>query len=144
MSSNAIKNIKKIFPEIYDTKCFNMLQGLPFESNSCELIIADLCLHYFKSNNTFNIINEIYRVLRKGGNLIFRVNSINDINYGAGQGKEVEHHLYLTSDNRLERFFNEEDICSFFSSFEINYLTEESTIRRDGEKILYTVCVKKN
>lgn len=144
MSSNAIKNIKKIFPEIYDTKCFNMLQGLPFESNSCELIIADLCLHYFKSNDTFNIINEIYRVLRKGGNLIFRVNSINDINYGAGQGKEVEHHLYLTSDNRLKRFFNEEDICSFFSSFEINYLTEESTIRRDGEKILYTVCVKKN
>ena len=59
MSSNAIKNIKRILTEIYDTKFFNMLQVLPFDSNSCELVIADLCLHYFKNKDTFNIINEI-------------------------------------------------------------------------------------
>ena len=33
-SSNAINNIKKNFPEVYDTKCFNMLDGMPFDNNS--------------------------------------------------------------------------------------------------------------
>ena len=32
-SSNAINNIKKNFPEVYDTKCFNMLDGMPFDNN---------------------------------------------------------------------------------------------------------------
>ena len=35
MSSNAIKNIKRIFQKIYDTKCFNMLQGL--QLNLCQV-----------------------------------------------------------------------------------------------------------
>ena len=34
LSINAINNIMKNFPEVYDTKCFNMLDGLPFEDNS--------------------------------------------------------------------------------------------------------------
>ena len=36
-SSNAINNIKKNFPEVYDTKCFNMLDGMPFNNNSFDL-----------------------------------------------------------------------------------------------------------
>ena len=62
-SSNAINNIKKNFPEVYDTKCFNMLDGMPFDNNSFELIIADLCLHYFKEKDTFEdmkIVQEMY------------------------------------------------------------------------------------
>ena len=40
-SENAIKNINKNFPEIFDSKCFNMLDGFPFPDKYC-----DLCLHY--------------------------------------------------------------------------------------------------
>lgn len=142
-SSNAINNIRKNFPEVYDTKCFNMLNGLPFEDNSYELVIADLCLHYFREEDTFKIITEIKRVLKDGGHLIFRVNSMNDVNYGAGQGKEVEHHLYTTDDNRLKRFFDEEDILHFFSQFEIEYLHEDVLTRYGLEKRLFKCCVKK-
>lgn len=142
-SSNAINNIRKNFPEVYDTKCFNMLNGLPFEDNSYELVIADLCLHYFREEDTFKIITEIKRVLKEGGHLIFRVNSMNDVNHGAGQGKEVEHHLYTTEDNRLKRFFDEKDIRYFFSQFEIEFLNEDVMTRYKLEKRLYRVCVKK-
>ena len=142
-SENAIKNIKKNFPEVFDAKCFNMLDGFPFPDDYCELIIADLCLHYFKEKDTFKIINEIRRILKKDGHLIFRLNSINDINYGAGEGQEVEPHLYVTSDNRFKRFFDENDILHYFKDFQIVYLKEEIMTRYKLEKRLYRGCVKK-
>ena len=142
-SSNAINNIKKNFPEVYDTKCFNMLDGMPFDNNSFELIIADLCLHYFKEKDTFELLNEIRRILTVGGRLIFRVNSVNDVNHGAGQGNGIEHHLYETSDKRLKRFFDEKDIKFFFKDFDIEYLNEEIMTRYKLEKRLYRVCVRK-
>ena len=143
-SKNAINNIKKNFPEVYDTKCFNMLDGMPFNNNSFDIVIADLCLHYFKEKDTIRLLNEIKRVLTEKGNLIFRVNSINDINHGAGEGKEIEHHLYETKDKRLKRFFDEEDIKYFFKDFDIEYLNEEIMTRYKLEKRLYRCLVKKN
>ena len=142
-SINAIENIKKNFPEIYDTKCFNMLDGMPFNDNSFELIIADLCLHYFREKDTLRILNELRRILVIGGHLIFRINSINDVNHGAGKGKEIEHHLYETDDKRLKRFFDEKDIRNFFKNFQIDYLNEEIMTRYKLEKRLYRGCVSK-
>ena len=142
-SSNAIENIKRNFPEVYDTKCFNMLDGMPFDDDSFDIVIADLCLHYFRKLDTFKILNEIKRILTKKGCLIFRVNSINDVNHGAGEGNEIEHHLYETSDNRLKRFFDEEDIRYFFEGFEIEYLNEEIMNRYKLEKRLYRCRVRK-
>ena len=142
-SRNAIDNIKKNFPEVYDTKCFNMLDGMPFKDNSFELIIADLCLHYFKEKDTTKILNEIKRILYSGGHLIFRLNSMNDVNHGAGKGNEIERHLYETDDKRLKRFFTEEDIKYFFKDFNIEYLNEEVMTRYKLEKKLYKGCVSK-
>ena len=89
------------------------------------------------------ILNEIRRILTVGGRLIFRVNSVNDVNHGAGQGNEIEHHLYETSDKRLKRFFDEKDIKFFFKDFDIEYLNEEIMTRYKLEKRLYRVCVRK-
>ena len=142
-SANAISNIKKNFPEVYDTKCFNMLDGMPFDDNSFQVIIADLCLHYFREKDTFMILNELNRILSNNGHLIFRVNSINDVNHGAGEGVEVEHHLYETSDKRLKRFFDEIDIKNFFKQFDIECLNEEIMTRYKLEKKLYKCLVRK-
>ena len=57
---------------------FDMSDGLPFNDNSKNIIIADLSLHYFDSSKTKYIFNEIHRVLKKNGYLIARVNSSND------------------------------------------------------------------
>ncbi|MDE7404149.1 MAG: class I SAM-dependent methyltransferase [Lachnospiraceae bacterium] len=143
-SPNAISNIKSNFPEVFDTRCFNMLDGFPFDDHSTELIIADLCLHYFREKDTFNIINEIKRVLSPDGHLILRVNSINDINYGAGRGIEIEKHLFMTDDNRLKRFFCDDDLQYFFRGFKFLYSKEETMNRHDLEKRLYKVCLKKS
>lgn len=142
-SLSAMEGMKKNFPEIKDFRCFNMLDGLPFPNQSTQLIIADLCLHYFRKEDTAMLLEEIRRVLTPGGHLIFRVNSVNDVFHGAGEGEEVERHLYRTSDGRLKRFFDEEDVRYFCKDFEIEYLKEEVMTRYKFEKRLYLGCVKK-
>lgn len=124
-SQNTINNIVRNFPEINEAKCFDMVNGLPFPENFTDIIIADLSLHYFCKEDTIKIINDIRRVLRKNGVLIFRVNSINDINYGAGKGKEIERHFYELEDGTYKRFFDKEDIESFFGDYECIYLKEK-------------------
>ena len=142
-SPSAINNIRKNFPEVYDAKCFNMLDGLPFEDETFDVVIADLCLHYFLKSDTEKILNDIRRILTPGGHLILRVNSINDVLHGAGQGPEIEHHVFEMEGKTIKRFFNEEDIRSFFRDFTIEYLKEEIMTRYKLEKRLYRVCVKK-
>lgn len=61
------------------TMLFDMSDGLPFNDNSKNIIIADLCLHYFDLSKTKYIFSEIYRVLKENGYLVARVNSFNDI-----------------------------------------------------------------
>ena len=143
LSPKAIELIRRNFPEVDDTRCVNMLEGLPFDDDTFEVIVADLCLHYFLEQDTINIINDLKRVLKKDGYIILRVNSINDVNHGAGQGKEVEKHVFETEDGRLKRFFDEQDIRFFFKDFNIEYLNEEIMTRYQLEKRLFRVCVRK-
>ena len=95
-------------------------------------------------SDTLSILEEIRRVLLPDGHLLFRVNSVNDVNYGACDGIEIEHHLYETDDHRLKRFFDEADIRDVFGSFQIEFLREEIITRYGPEKHLFRGCAKKN
>ena len=119
-----------------------MSKGLPFEDNLTDIIIGDLSLHYFTEQQTFKILDEIKRVLKPNGLLLFRVNSVKDVNYGAGEGKELEPHLYETDDGLYKRFFDAEDIEKFFSSWEKLYMREETLGRYGSEKILWRVAMQ--
>ncbi len=142
-SEHAIANLKANFPDIREARCMDMLEGFDFEDESFEVIIADLCLHYFGEKDTEMIISELKRILLPGGHIILRVNSINDVNHGAGQGKEIEYHVFESSQGTMKRFFDEADIRKFFKEFEIEYLKEEIMSRYRLEKRLYRVCVRK-
>lgn len=141
-SMNAILNIKKNFPEVLDSVCFDMLDEFPFPNDITDLIVADLSLHYFKREDTINILKEIKRLLVSNGHMLLRVNSINDVNHGAGNGKEIEHHLYMTEDGRYKRFFDYKDIYDFFYLFDIKYIREETMKRYKLEKKTYVVDVR--
>ena len=136
-SEKLIAYIQKNFPELERTECFDMTKGLPFEDNFTDIVIADLSLHYFTKGTTYKILEEIKRVLKQKGILIFRVNSINDINFEAKQGREIEKHLYETEESEYKRFFDINDIQEFFSTWDILYINEEKTERFGTEKIAW-------
>ena len=143
-SKNAIQNIKKNFPQVKRVECFDMTKGLPFEDNFTDIIICDLSLHYFTKEITLQILNEIRRVLKPNGMLFCRVNSINDVNFGAGQGEEIEPHLYLTQDGIYKRFFDMNDIEKIFAGWNKISINEEKLNRYSAEKIIWKCVLKVN
>ena len=141
-SIKAIEKMKLNFPKIDRLECFDMKDGLPFENNFTDIVIADLSLHYFSEEDTKNILNEIKRVLRKEGILILRVNSMNDVNYGAGEGEEIERHFYRTQAGMYKRFFDREDIEYFFERWKSIYINEEQMTRYEKVKEVWKCAYK--
>ena len=144
-SNNALKNIEKYISDT-KTKCFNMISNFPIEDNSYNLIIADLSLHYFNNETTIHIMKEIKRILKKDGILLARVASINDINYGAIGGEELEKKYYFV-EGYNKRFFDINDINKYFGIIG-KLKAKETSMTRNEEvyvkpKVLYQVMVEK-
>jgi SAM-dependent methyltransferase len=134
-------NRLKYFIEKPVTRLFNILDGLPFENNSACILIADLSIHYFSWKDTNKIIKEVSRVLLRNGCFICRVNSVNDFNYGAGQGIKIEENFYNIN-GKLKRFFDKEQILKLFRSWEIINIDEYQMNKSKGPKIVWEVAVK--
>ncbi|NLV90240.1 MAG: class I SAM-dependent methyltransferase [Tenericutes bacterium] len=139
-SDEAMRIVKEHLPTI-KTKQFDMTETFPFEDNFTDLVIADLCLHYFSNEDTIKILKELKRVIIPNSNLIFRVNSVNDVNHGAMQGKKIEEHYYELSDMR-KRFFDREDFNKYFNDWDIVDLNEDVMTRYVKPKILWKGLVK--
>lgn len=142
-SPNAIENIKRNFPNVLETRCFNFLDGFDFPEKNFEIVCADLCLHYFRLEDTRYIIEEIKKIMTDDGYLFLRVNSVKDILHGAGQGKEIEKHLYKLEDGTIKRFFDKDDIDNIFSDFDIIFCEEQPMNRYALKKIVYSVGLRK-
>lgn len=138
------KVLKKLstFIDNLTTKCFDLKDGLPFQDNYTKMIISDLSLHYFTWDDTKKILKEIERVLKTDGVLLCRVNSTNDINYGAGKGIKLEENFYDINGN-LKRFFNEEQLKDLFKDWEIQYINETQLNRYHLSKIAWELLLKK-
>ena len=126
-SEEALKRLASSDSRIV-TKQFNIKEGLPFADSSARIVLASLSLHYFDWNTTRKIAAEIRRVLEPGGCLICRLNSVNDINHGAGSGIELEKNYY-NIDGNCKRFFDSESINSLFRDWEL-LVKEECSIER--------------
>ena len=106
----------------------DLAYGFPFTDNSAGMILASLSLHYFSRATTRNIMNEIKRVIRPGGMLLVRVNSIEDVNFGAGQGAQIEKDYYQVG-SRSKRFFDEGSVKRLLKDFDIQMIRHRSIDR---------------
>ncbi len=138
----ALTLIKEHVPNIV-TKCFDMRDGLPFNDNFTDIIIADLSLHYFSEIATKKIVDEIDRVLKPNGLLLLRINSTNDVDNGSEDGIEIEKHYRRSDTGGYKRFFDRKDIDCFFGRFEFLYINEEPMSERyEKNKILWKIICK--
>jgi SAM-dependent methyltransferase len=142
-SEKAIALIKRNFPHA-DPLVFDMRKGFPFADGSLGAIVADLSLHYFDWETTLRILGEIERCLVPRGCFLCRVNSIRDVNYGAGRGKEIEKN-YFSRRGERKRFFDEEAIDSLIGpEFELIEKKEQSLHRYGKEKKVWELGAIKN
>jgi SAM-dependent methyltransferase len=138
-SEEALLRVQQHVP-LADTRAVNLLEPLPFADNSAIVIIADLSLHYFSWETTIAIINELQRVLQSDGYLLCRVNSIKDVNFGAGTGKEIEAGYYEHEGHR-KRFFDKDRLEQLFQQWKLTYI-EEAVLHRYGKpKFLWELAV---
>jgi len=143
-TEEALALINENMPEVAQTLCFDMRDGLPFEDDFTDVIIADLCLHYFTEEDTFKILREIKRVLKPNGILLFRVNSVNDINYGSTEGEEISRNYRRTDKNGDKRYFDKTDLEYFFKEFSYVSFNEETMTKRYSKpKVLWKGIAKK-
>ena len=80
------------------------------------MLICDMGLHFFSEEKTFFIIDEIRRILIKGGTAFFRINAIEDLDLVKIE-REIETHFYLLKNDVNKRYFSREDINYFFSDW---------------------------
>ena len=131
---NNISNAEVQFVDISQT--------LPFGNDTFDVIVADLCLHYFDNETTKKIMNEIKRVLTPKGYLFARVNSVDDKNHGAGQGEKLEDNYYFV-EGYNKRFFSIEDAKNYFSIIGDVNAFESSMMRYSKPKEVIEISVKK-
>ena len=141
-SQEALKILQQNLPTVPCT-CIDMTKKFPFEDGCFDVVVADLSLHYFTWEVTVGIVAEIARILTIGGSLLLRVNSMNDVAYGAGQGIELEQHLYLVQE-KMKRFFKKEDLLKLFVDWKIKYIEEYTNWRFEYGKVMWEVCCLKN
>lgn len=140
-SSEVLKMVQEENKDL-QTMLFDMTGGLPFGDNSVDVVIADLCLHYFDSEMTKYIIKEISRVLKKDGYLLVRVNSTKEVQKKNNLEK-IEHNFYFEG-SIYKRYFDEEDCYYYFKDFKVYYLQESAMDRYDNPKVLWELCLRKN
>jgi SAM-dependent methyltransferase len=137
----ALRTIRSKAKEI-PVVLFDMREGLPFKKGYFNIIMADLTLHYFDTATTFRILDAIRDILAENGTLLCRVNSIKDKNHGAGIGDEIEHHYY-SDKGRLKRFFDYDDVQTYFNNLHIESCGEYSTFKYGPEKKIWEIICKK-
>lgn len=156
-SKEALNQVKQNIPkEKVKVLQFNMKEKFPFGSELFEFIIANKSIHYFSEKETKNLIHELHRILKTNGIFAFVVNSTNDSNFGAGQGKMLEENFYEVR-GTTKRFFDEESLKNFFDNehWEFIYMKEDKIqgdriktiqLQNNGDnnpKIIWTCMVRK-
>ena len=140
-SEEVLKIVNKENPFL-KTLLFDMRNGLPFENNSINVIIADLSLHYFDLSTTTFVFDEIHRVLKDDGYLIARVNATNDKLHMPDNAEEIEKNFFYDG-NIYKRFFDKQDFETLLENFKIHNLEQKNMSRYEKPKILWEFCIKK-
>lgn len=102
---------------------------LPFADAGFGVVVASLSLHYFSWADTVVIFDRIRRLLWQGGMLLCRLNSTNDVNYGAAGHPAIEADYYSVN-GQPKRFFDRPAIAGVFREHWIVRQCDEQIVHR--------------
>jgi SAM-dependent methyltransferase len=111
-SAIAAAKIKVPAAEYY---CQDIRATFPGNVSERGVVIASLSLHYFTWAETLAIVDRIRTSLKLGGVLLCRLNSTNDLHYGAIGHPQIAENYYSVN-GEPKRFFDRESVIALFSS----------------------------
>lgn len=150
--NHAIKEIKEI--KLKANICVGDIQKLPYEDMFFDGVISYGVLYYLKYESIKKAIDEVFRILKKGGKAIFVVRNIND--FRCGNGDEIEKNTFIlktmdrespsfNENGMVMHFFDKSEITELFSRFEeveINEITETHNEMKEKDSN-YIITVRK-
>ena len=105
VSDSVIAANREAIPEVgfmrLDTE-----QPFMFDDEMFDVVFANLSLHYSDNSHTRATIAEIWRVLRRGGKLIFRCKSIHSVDEKR-DAEEVSPNIYVKNEHLRHLFSTE-------------------------------------
>ncbi len=119
----------------------DLADGLPYRPATFDFLLASLSLHYFSLAQTQVLVRELKRCLVPGGRAIVRVNSTNDVHYGAHSKDQIEPNFYRVR-GQNKRFFDEVALQSLFNGWEIVSLQEQQIYRYAKLKTVWEVLLR--
>ncbi len=140
-SEEALRIVKMESPTL-KTELLDFSSVLPYKDNSIDVVVADLCLHYFDFQTTEAIFKEIHRVLTPNGYLVARVNSSNDTYHMPVNCEEIEENFFFDS-KIYKKFFSKAELEKLANGFGINLLEEKNMDRYEKPKKLWEFCLKR-
>jgi SAM-dependent methyltransferase len=121
----------------------DLADGLPFQPGSFGLITASLVLHYFNEQTTQRILSELRDCLIAGGRILMRLNSMDDVQFGAQGNPEIEPGVHLVG-GVAKRFYGRDEVMGLFDgSWRMVEATEHASDRYSRTKRLWEVCAER-
>jgi SAM-dependent methyltransferase len=92
-------------------------------------VVASLVLHYFPWSETLQLVDRIRAALVPDGLLLCRLNSTNDVHFGAQGHSRIEENYYSVN-GVPKRFFSKETALALFQSGWVVVHIEERVVHR--------------
>lgn len=91
------------------------LRGLPFREGCFDVIVCIHVLEHLSEEGRRTAIEEMIRLLRPGGRLLFQSFSVSDMRFG--KGEELEERTFRRGDGISYHYFNDNEVETMFDAF---------------------------
>jgi len=116
----------------------------PFPGSPSEYgaVVASLVLHYFPWHETVDLVERVRAALVPGGLLLCRVNSTNDVHFGA-EGHPLIEENYHSVEGQPKRFFSRASVMALFErGWTVQHVEEKVVHRYAQPKWLWEVVAE--
>ena len=142
ISANSIERARTVAPAA-EFHCQDLRAPWPASAAGVDAVVASLSLHYFAWDETVALVDRIGRTLVAHGVLLCRLNSTNDIHYGARGHPEMEPNYYAV-DGQPKRFFDRAAIDALFAEgWNLRDVEERTVMRYTYPKVLWEIVATK-
>ena len=126
-SQSAIDMCRETIPSSGDFVCASVT-NLPFEDSSFDGVAAFHVLEHLTADEMKEAVRELSRIMRPGSHILLKCFAKGDMR--SEKGEEVDDSTLIRGNGILYHYFDEDELRSYFSSFEcISISTKEERTR---------------